>query len=66
MQSESSISTSRTTIKQTAEEIDLLFQRQIELMKSESFMGLTPAERSEYDRIGRRISVLFARLAKLK
>ncbi|MGA8150529.1 MAG: hypothetical protein WB952_06230 [Terriglobales bacterium] len=64
--SESSTSSSRNELRQIAEEIDRLLQRQIELMKSESFVGLTPAERTEYDRIGERISALFGDLAKFK
>jgi len=66
MHSESSTSSSRSGVRRVAEEIDRLFQRQIDLMKSESFVGLTPAERSEYDRIGERIRELFGELAKLK
>jgi hypothetical protein len=66
MPSDRSTSSSRSGVRQIAEEIDQLFQRQIELMKSESFVGLTPAERSEYDRIGERISALFGELSKLK
>jgi hypothetical protein len=66
MPSDSSTSSSPGGVRQIAEEIDLLFQRQIKLMKAESFVGLTPAERTEYDRIGERISRLFGALAKLK
>jgi len=66
MPSDSSASSSRSGVRRIAEEIDRLFQRQIDLMKSESFVGLTPAERSEYDRIGERISELFGELAKLR
>jgi hypothetical protein len=66
MPSDRFISSSRIGVRKIGEEIDQLFQRQIELMKSESFVGLTPAERSEYDRIGERISALFGKLAKLK
>jgi len=65
MPSHSSTSSSRGGVRQIAEEIDRLFQRQIELMKSEAFVGLTPAERAEYDRIGERISTLYGKLAKL-
>ena len=66
MPPDSSISTSHSGVRQIADEIDRLFQRQIELMKSESFLGLTPAERAEYDAIGVRISALYRELAKLK
>jgi len=65
MPSESFPSSSRSGVRQIAAEIDQLFQRQIELMKSESFVGLTPTERSEYDQIGARISALYGELAKL-
>ena len=51
-------------MRQIAEEMDRLFQRQIELMKSESFSGLTPAEREEYDKVGEKIRKLFAEIAK--
>jgi hypothetical protein len=54
------------TVREIAAEMDQLFQRQIELMKSESFVGLTPSERVEYDKIGERICELFAELAKFK
>ena len=66
MSSGSPISTSHRGVRQIAEEIDRLSQRQVELMKSEAFVGLTPAERAEYDAIGERIRVLFGELAKLK
>jgi hypothetical protein len=35
-------------------------------MKSETFVGLTPSQRAEYERIGERIRELFAELARLK
>jgi len=54
------------TARQIAAEMEQLLQRQTELMKSESFVGLTPAEREAYDKIGKRISRLFGELAKLK
>jgi hypothetical protein len=54
------------TLRQIAEEMDRLFQRQTELMKSETFVGLTPAQREEYDKIGEKIRELFAELAKHK
>jgi len=54
------------TVREIAAEMDELFQRQIELMKSESFVGLTPSERVEYDKIGERIRELFAELAKFR
>jgi len=66
MPPENSTSPTRGEIRLIADEIDRLFQRQIELMKSESFVGLTPSERSEYDQIGERLRGLFSELAKLK
>jgi hypothetical protein len=53
-------------LRQISTEMDRLFQRQIELMRSETFIGLTPEERAEYDKIGDRIRELFGKLAKLK
>ena len=54
------------TLAEIASEMDQLFQKQIELMKSETFVGLTPSQRAEYDEIGARIRELFAELAKVK
>jgi len=54
------------TVREIATEMDQLFQRQIELMKSETFLGLTPSERAEYERIGERIRELFGELARFK
>ena len=54
------------TVREIAAEMDQLFQRQIELMKSETFLGLTPSERAEYERIGERIRELFGELARFK
>jgi hypothetical protein len=53
-------------MRHIAEEMDRLFQKQIELMKSETLVGLTPAEREEYDKVGEKIRKLFAELAKHK
>jgi hypothetical protein len=58
--------TCRRTVAEIAAEMDQLFQKQIELMKSETFIGLTPPERAEYDEIGSRIRELFAELARFK
>jgi hypothetical protein len=46
--------------------MEALFQRQIELMKSETFVGLTPVQRQEYEKITEKISSLFRELARLK
>lgn len=54
------------SVREIAAEMDRLFQRQIDLMKSETFVGLTPSERAEYERIGERIRGLFGELARFK
>jgi hypothetical protein len=54
------------SVREIAAEMDQLFQRQIELMKSETFVGLTPSQRAEHEKTGERIRALFAELAKLK
>jgi len=54
------------TLAEIAAEMDQLFQRQIELMKSETFVGLTPSQRAEYEKIGKRIGELFAELARFE
>jgi hypothetical protein len=58
--------TPRRTVAEIAAAMDQLFHRQIELMKSETFVGLTPPQRAEYDEISRRIRELFAELARFK
>lgn len=58
--------TLRRTVAEIAAEMDQLFDRQIELMKSETFIGLTPSQRAEYDEVSRRIRELFAELARFK
>jgi hypothetical protein len=54
------------TVAEIAAEMDQLFHRQIELMKSETFLGLTPPQRAEYDEIGARVRELFVELARFK
>jgi hypothetical protein len=49
-----------------AAELDRLFRKQLDLMKSESFVGLTPAQRKEYEKIGIRIRELFAELSRTR
>jgi hypothetical protein len=66
MESHDTITASRGRIMEIAGEMDTLFQRQIALMKSETFVGLTPAERQEYERIAEQLSRLFRELARLK
>jgi len=49
-----------------AAELDRLLEQHIKLFKAESFVGLTPAEWEEYERISGRIHELFGELGKLK
>ena len=42
-----------------------LLQEQTELTKREAFVGLTPAEREQYERISARIQEVFMELGKL-
>lgn len=60
------ITTPARSVSEIAAEMDQLFRRQIELMKSETFVGLTPSQRAEYDKIGERIREMFAELAKFR
>lgn len=48
--------------REIAAEMEDLFQKQIELLKSESFVGLTVSPLAEYDKIGQRIRELFQEL----
>ena len=64
MESQSIAASSRAL--EIAGEMDSLFQRQIELMKSETFVGLTPLERQEYEAIPERVAALFRELGRLK
>ena len=66
MESESIAASSRNRVVEIAGEMDSLFQRQIELMKSETFVGLTPLERQEYEAIPERVAALFRELGRLK
>jgi hypothetical protein len=66
MESPTAAISNHSRMLQIAGEMDALFQRQIELMKSETFTGLTPAERQEYERIVEELSGLFRELARLK
>jgi len=51
--------------QQIAAELTQLFDQQVELTKKEAFVGLTPTEREEYDRVAEKIRESYARLAKL-
>jgi len=66
MKSQVATTTPGRAVSQIAAEMDQLFRKQIELMKSETFVGLTPSQRAEYDQIGERIRELFAELAKFR
>lgn len=66
MEPQSIAVSSRCRLVEIAGEMDALFQRQIELMKAETFVGLTPAEREEYEKITARIAALFRELGGLK
>lgn len=52
-------------VKQITAELGGLFQRQIELTKWEAFVGFTPAELEEYDKVVERIRQLYVELGKL-
>lgn len=66
MESDAIVASTHSRMRQITAEMDLLFQRQIELTRSETFVGLTPAERQEYEKITETISGLFRELARLK
>jgi len=66
MESQSTITSNHGRMLQIGRELDSLFQRQIELMKSETLVGLTPLEHQEYERIAEKLSGLFRELARLK
>ena len=51
--------------REIAAELDQLFQRQLELLRRESFVGFTKAEREEWERVGVKIRGLFEELAKM-
>jgi len=51
--------------QQVASEIDCLLEKHVELLRAESFVGLTPAQRQEYEKISKRLHELFRELAAL-
>jgi hypothetical protein len=53
-------------VQQVAAELAGLFERQIELMKREALVGLTPAECEEYEKIMQGIRESYIELAKLR
>jgi len=66
MESHSTVVSNHSRMVEIGTEMDRLFQRQIELMRSETFVGLTPAERQEYERIAQQLSILFREMARLR
>jgi hypothetical protein len=65
MKSGSQRSSSDDKISQITAELGRLFQQQIELTKWEAFVGFTPAEMQEYNRVVERIRELYVELGKL-
>jgi hypothetical protein len=51
--------------EQIASELAGLFDQQIEMTKREAFVGLTPAEREEYEGVILKIREAYAKLARL-
>lgn len=49
-----------------AAEIDRLLEMQVGLLKTESFVGLTPSQRQEYDQITNKLHELFSEMGKTK
>lgn len=66
MESQSTVVSNYCRVLEIGREMDKLFQRQIELMRSETFVGLTPAERQEDERIAQELSILFREMARLR
>jgi len=52
--------------QQVASEIDRLLEKHVELLRAESFVGLTPVQRQEYEKISKRLHELFRELATLR
>jgi hypothetical protein len=53
-------------VRDIAAEMEHLFRRQIELLKSGTFVSLKPSRLTEFDRIGVRIRTLFQELQDLR
>ena len=49
-----------------AAEIDRLLEKQVGLLKTETFVGLTPTQRQEYDQITNKLHELFSEMGKTK
>jgi len=65
MKSGGEVRPSGDKVTQIMTELDRLFQQQIELTKWEAFVGFTPAELEEYDRVVERIRQLYLELGTL-
>lgn len=61
-----STSSGNDRARQISAELSSLFQQQIELTRREAFVGLTPAECEEYDRIVEAIRESYIELAKVR
>jgi hypothetical protein len=61
-----STSSSGDRLQQISAKLSGLFQRQIELTRREALVGLTPAEREEYDKIAEGIRESYSEMAKLQ
>jgi len=59
-------SSSAERTRQISSELSSLFQQQIELTRREAFVGLTPTECEEYDRIVEAIRESYIELAKVR
>jgi hypothetical protein len=59
------ITSNSDVTQQIASELSHLFDQQVEMTKREAFVGLTPAEREEYDQVIEKIRQSYVRLAKL-
>ena len=49
-----------------AAEIDRLLEVQVGLLKTETFVGLTPTQRQEYDQITQKLHELFSEMGRTK
>jgi hypothetical protein len=66
MTRQNSTSSSGDRARQIGADLSSLFQQQIELTRREAFVGLTPAECEEYDKITERIRESYIELAKVR
>jgi hypothetical protein len=66
MTRQNSTSPSGDRVQQISAALSSLFQQQIELTRREAFVGLTPAECEEYERILEAIRESYIELAKVR